>query len=153
MMERPIHKWLIVVFLVSGFVGMSASAGQSRDGAKANSEPVASTTCDDATIAANVKEVLSKELSLCGQRINVEVKDGIVKLTGYVCNESLQSLAKGVINTVDCVKKVDNEISLGEFRGKRCALAPRRAVVAMVRGNARARGWLVAGVASSSRKQ
>ena|SRR2546426_674344 len=67
----------------------------------------------DATLVARVKDALSKTRSLRGLEIGVEVKDGVVTLTGTRVSRRKRRTAGRVARGVSCVKHVVNLLECG----------------------------------------
>lgn len=109
MTQKSAPRYILVTTLLACFV-TSAFATQTASGAKTKPS---SPACDDATVAAQVKVALSKHRLLDGQYINVEVKDRIVTLSGFVCTGPRMTKAGSVAKKVKCVKTVTNNIKLG----------------------------------------
>ena len=91
----------------------------SQDGSKSQSKPKAEkastvdcTAATDDSITASVKEKLSKSASLKSAGIEVATKDGAVTLKGMVKTSGLKGVATRMTKRVDCVKKVDNQLSV-----------------------------------------
>lgn len=113
MTQKSSPRYILVITLLALFV-TSALATQTATGTK--TKP-ASPACDDATVAAQVKEALSKDRLLDGQYINVEVKDRVVTLSGFVCNVSKKNRASADAKKVKWVKTVANNVQLGASIG------------------------------------
>ena len=76
----------------------------------------------DQAITASVKERLAKAPSLKNVSIDVETKDGAVTLRGMVKTGGLKGVATRMTKRVDCVKKVDNQLSVEQARIKEARL-------------------------------
>ena len=50
--------------------------------------------------------------SLRAHQVNVETRDGVVQLSGYVDSSDAKSTAEELARSVDNVKSVDNEIDV-----------------------------------------
>ena len=95
--------------------GTFASQDGSKSQAKAKAEKASAVDCTAATddsITAGVKEKLSKSASLKSAGIEVSTKDGAVTLKGMVKTSGLKGVATRMARRVDCVKKVDNQLSV-----------------------------------------
>ena len=100
---------VVVLLLVS-----SAFATQNKN-AKPKAPkpaPVDCSTVDDATLAANVKDKLSKTPSLKDATIDVTASGGTVTLKGSLSKPQLKGVATNQAKRVPCVKKVDNQITV-----------------------------------------
>jgi len=64
----------------------------------------------DAAVKGKVESALANELSLHGLEIGVDVKGGIILLSGEVPGTGLRSMAGRVAASVPGVKKVMNEL-------------------------------------------
>jgi osmotically-inducible protein OsmY len=95
--------------------GAFASQDGSKSQAKSKAEKASAVDCTAATddsITASVKEKLSKSASLKSAGIEVATKDGAVTLKGMVKTSGLKGVATRMVRRVDCVKKVDNQLSV-----------------------------------------
>lgn len=95
--------------------GTFASQDNSKSQPKPKTEKAAMVDCSAATddsITASVKEKLSKTASLKSANIEVATKEGAVTLTGRVKTSGLKGVATRMTKRVDCVKKVDNQLSV-----------------------------------------
>lgn len=66
----------------------------------------------DSTITAKVKTALIGEKDLSAMDVNVETKNGIVQLSGFVESKDQQDRANKVAQSVDGVKEVKNDLRL-----------------------------------------
>jgi hyperosmotically inducible protein len=68
---------------------------------------------DDSIIAAKVKSELATDAGLgTASAVNVEVRGGVVQLSGFVDSEDEKSRAEAVASTVDGVAEVRNDIDV-----------------------------------------
>jgi hyperosmotically inducible protein len=67
---------------------------------------------DDAAITAKVKAALIGDPRTKAHQVNVETRDGVVQLSGFVDNSEAKSTAEELARNVDNVKSVDNELSV-----------------------------------------
>lgn len=67
---------------------------------------------DDTAITAKVKAALAGDSRVRAHQVNVETRDGVVQLSGFVDSSEAKSAATEVARTVDNVKRVDNEIDV-----------------------------------------
>jgi len=110
-------RLLLAVFLclfVTGSVAI-AREGSARASKKSGPVPAEEVDCsrvNDAGITSSVKERFSKSPALKDAGIGVETKEGVVTLTGKVKTGGLKGAATRVTRSVDCVKKVDNQLSV-----------------------------------------
>jgi osmotically-inducible protein OsmY len=65
---------------------------------------------DDAAITAKVKAAIFREPDLKSTQVNVETKEGIVQLSGFVNSDQSSKRAAEVARTVEGVKDVRNNI-------------------------------------------
>jgi hyperosmotically inducible protein len=77
------------------------------DGGPSGSERV-----DDAAITAKVKTALAGDPRTKAHQVNVETREGVVQLSGFVDNSEAKSTAEELARSVDNVKSVDNEIDV-----------------------------------------
>jgi hyperosmotically inducible protein len=66
----------------------------------------------DAGLTASVKSALIENDSTKAGQINVETKDGVVQLSGFVDSESAKAAAEATAKNVDGVKQVQNKLLL-----------------------------------------
>ncbi|WP_333841680.1 BON domain-containing protein [Pelomicrobium sp.] len=64
----------------------------------------------DAWITAKVKTMLLKDRSVSGSKVNVETKDGVVQLSGFVKSREQAERAAEIASRVEGVKKVINSL-------------------------------------------
>jgi osmotically-inducible protein OsmY len=69
---------------------------------------------NDSRIKASVRESYVFRTYLQDDNIDVDVKDGVVTLTGTVANDDHKSLAEETSESVEGVKKVDNQLETRE---------------------------------------
>ena len=67
---------------------------------------------DDSTVTAKVKTALTESKETKAHDIKVETRGGVVRLSGFVGNESQKSAATKVAQSVEGVKAVKNSISV-----------------------------------------
>jgi hyperosmotically inducible protein len=67
---------------------------------------------DDAAITTKVKTALAGDPRTKAHQVNIETRDGVVQLSGFVDNSEAKSTAEELARAVDNVKSVDNEISV-----------------------------------------
>jgi osmotically-inducible protein OsmY len=101
-------RLLLAVFLCLFVTGSFAIA---QDGSTGSAD-VDCSRVDDAGITSSVKERFSKSPALKEAGIGVETRGGVVTLTGKVKTGGLKGVATRVTRRVDCVKKVDNQLSV-----------------------------------------
>jgi hyperosmotically inducible periplasmic protein len=67
---------------------------------------------DDSVITAKVKAALIADPVTKARQINVETKEGVVQLSGFVDSSAEQNKATEVAHSVTGVRKVDNQIDV-----------------------------------------
>ena len=67
---------------------------------------------DDAAITAKVKAALIGDPRTKARQVNVETRDGVVQLSGFVDNSEAKSTAEELARNVDNVKSVDNQLGV-----------------------------------------
>jgi hyperosmotically inducible periplasmic protein len=94
------------IFVLASMIASSATAiAQDRDiGARA----------DDAALAARVKAVLIEDRDLQGRQIQVETRNGVVQLSGFVDSVMAQEAALKTARSVPGVREVRNDLDLRE---------------------------------------
>jgi hyperosmotically inducible protein len=70
---------------------------------------------DDSILTAKVKAALIASSETKAHQINVETKDGVVQLSGFVDNAGAKSAATSVAKSVTGVKDVKNELSVKSY--------------------------------------
>ena len=70
---------------------------------------------DDSVLTAKVKAALIESPDTKAHQINVETKDGVVQLSGFVDTSSAKSAATTVAKSVTGVKDVKNELSVKSY--------------------------------------
>ena len=70
---------------------------------------------DDSIITGKVKSALIADSTTKAHQINVETKDGVVQLSGFVDNANSKSAATNVAKSVTGVKDVKNELSVKSY--------------------------------------
>lgn len=113
---------------LSGFVdnandrSRAVAAARSVDGVKSvqndiaiGSSSSAGEVIDDSVLTAKVKTALIASPDTKAHQINVETKDGVVQLSGFVDSNSAKSAATTVARSVTGVKDVKNELSVKSY--------------------------------------
>jgi hyperosmotically inducible periplasmic protein len=113
---------------LSGFVdnandrSRAVQVAQGVDGVKSvkndiaiGQESSAGEVIDDSMLTAKVKTALIANSETKAHQINVETKDGVVQLSGFVDNNSAKSAATTVAKSVTGVKDVKNELSVKSY--------------------------------------
>jgi|SRR5688572_17610477 hyperosmotically inducible protein len=67
---------------------------------------------DDGEITAKVKTALAGDPRTNAHQINIETRNGVVQLSGFVDNSEAKSTAEELARAVDEVKSVDNELDV-----------------------------------------
>jgi len=70
---------------------------------------------DDSILTAKVKAALIESPDTKAHQINVETKEGVVSLSGFVDNAAAKSAATNVARSVTGVKDVKNELSVKSY--------------------------------------
>lgn len=108
-MKRLSILLVLVVFSVSAIAAQKTDTSAPK---KPKAPAVDCSTADDATINTNVRAKLSKTPSLKDFTLNAATSAGVVTLTGSVKAGRQKGTATRVAKSVDCVKKVDNQITV-----------------------------------------
>jgi hyperosmotically inducible protein len=69
-------------------------------------------TVDDSAITAKVKAALAGDSRVRAHQVNVETREGVVQLSGFVDSSEAKSTAEELARSVENVKSVDNEIDV-----------------------------------------
>jgi hyperosmotically inducible periplasmic protein len=67
---------------------------------------------DDTVITAKVKTALAADSNVAAHDVNVETRDGVVQLAGFVDNSTQKSQASEVARRIAGVKQVDNQLEV-----------------------------------------
>jgi hyperosmotically inducible protein len=66
------------------------------------------TKLDDSLVTGKVKAALMDAADVKSLQINVETRDGVTQLAGYVASEAMKDKAGRIAAGIDGVKRVDN---------------------------------------------
>jgi hyperosmotically inducible protein len=69
---------------------------------------------DDSLLAAKVKYALVENKETSGGKINVEIRDAIVELSGFVDSYEERDAAVDMVSGIDGVKDVINSIDINQ---------------------------------------
>jgi hyperosmotically inducible protein len=72
----------------------------------------ASGVVDDSAITAKVKAALAGDPRTKAHQVNVETREGVVQLSGFVDSSEAKSTAEELARSVDNVRSVDNELDV-----------------------------------------
>jgi hyperosmotically inducible protein len=78
-------------------------------------ESSAGEVIDDSLLTAKVKAALIADSNTKAHQINVETKEGVVQLSGFVDDAAAKSAATSVAKSVTGVKDVKNELSVKSY--------------------------------------
>jgi hyperosmotically inducible protein len=67
---------------------------------------------DDTVITAKVKTALAADSTVAAHEVNVETRNGVVQLAGFVDNSTQKSQAAEVARRIAGVKQVDNQLEV-----------------------------------------
>jgi hyperosmotically inducible protein len=67
---------------------------------------------DDTVITAKVKTALAADSTVAAHEVNVQTRDGVVQLAGFVDNSAQKQQASEVARRVAGVKQVDNQLEV-----------------------------------------
>jgi hyperosmotically inducible protein len=70
------------------------------------------TVVDDGAITVKVKAALAGDPRTKAHQVNVETREGVVQLSGFVDSSEAKSTAEELARAVDNVKSVDNELDV-----------------------------------------
>jgi hyperosmotically inducible protein len=116
MKRLTISLFLCLILTTAAFTAQDDSAKPAKKPKAEKAAPPDCSTVTDAAITDTVKDKLSKAPSLKEAAIRVETREGIVTLTGKVKTVGLKGVATRMTKRVDCVKKVDNQLSYEQGR-------------------------------------
>jgi hyperosmotically inducible periplasmic protein len=117
------------VVKLSGFVDSQKEKSQAADVARGvdgvrdvqndlsvkEGSSTAGEVIDDSTLTAKVKAALIENDDTKAHQINVETKQGVVQLSGFVDDASAKAAATSVAKSVTGVKDVKNELSVKSY--------------------------------------
>lgn len=115
-MKRLSILVLLSMLVVSNALALQDNNADTSKKPKSEKPAVDCTSVGDAAISAGVKERLAKAPSLKDATINVETKEGVVTLKGMVKSGGLKGVATRMAKRADCVKKVDNQITIEQSK-------------------------------------
>jgi hyperosmotically inducible protein len=95
--------------------GVDGVESVQNDIAVKGSESTAGEVIDDSILTAKVKAALIESSETKAHQINVETKQGVVQLSGFVDNAAAKSAATSVAKSVSGVKDVKNELSVKSY--------------------------------------
>lgn len=75
-------------------------------------ERTAGEVVDDGVITAKVKAALISDPNVSGHEVNVQTREGVVQLAGFVDNGTQKAKASEVTRRVAGVKQVDNQLEV-----------------------------------------
>ena len=75
-------------------------------------ERTAGEVVDDATLTAKVKSALAADERTNAHQINVETRDAVVLLAGFVNNVASRAAANDVAMSIGGVSRVDNQLAV-----------------------------------------
>jgi hyperosmotically inducible periplasmic protein len=75
-------------------------------------ERTAGNVVDDTVITAKVKTALAADSTVAAHNVNVETRDGVVQLAGFVDSSDQKSQAGEVARRIAGVKQVDNQLEV-----------------------------------------
>lgn len=116
MKSITISLFLCLILATTAFTAQDDSAKAAKKPKAEKAAPPDCSTVTDAAITDTVKDKLSKTASLKDAAIRVETREGVVTLTGKVKTAGLKGVATRMTRRVDCVKKVDNQLSYEQSR-------------------------------------
>ena len=73
---------------------------------------VAGDVVDDSVITAKVKTALATDPVVAAHQVNVETREGVVQLAGFVDSSDQKSKASELTRRVSGVKQVDNQLEV-----------------------------------------
>jgi len=111
---------------LNGFVDTSASKERASEVAKSTkgvtavrnnltvktTERSSEQVVDDGAITTKVKSALAGDPRTKAHQINIETREGVVQLSGFVDSSEAKSTAEELARAVDNVKSVDNELDV-----------------------------------------
>lgn len=77
-----------------------------------DSDRSAGEVVDDTVITAKVKTALAADSTVAAHDVNVETRDGVVQLAGFVDNSAQKTQASEVTRRIAGVKQVDNQLEV-----------------------------------------
>lgn len=121
-MKHQLIAILLTAYAASPLLATAADAdmtpteapiGSYSNGANGVNNKASADVVDDATITQNVKQALSRNAYVSKQKVEVDTQDGIVTLSGKVNDQQHTSAIIRVASRVKGVKKVNNQIQMG----------------------------------------
>jgi osmotically-inducible protein OsmY len=120
-MKRTKSLWVFVCFLAVLVMSSSLSAQAGDPGKATRKKPAMAATkaTDDASIASAIKEKFADTASMKDTPVDVNVKDGVVTLSGKAKAGWQKGLATRMSKAVPGVKKVENNLVMEGSSTKR----------------------------------
>lgn len=111
-MKRKILTTTLASLVAGGFVLSSPAlaAGESAGDKVDQAGRTASAKVDDASLVARIKSNMLRSSEVEGLDVNVDVKDGVVTLSGTADTQAEKASAEKIAKAADGVKRVDNRI-------------------------------------------
>ena len=101
----------IPAFIVAVSLAACVATGtQESAGVSQTADRSVGTVADDATITANVKTALISTPTRNAVQINVETREGVVQLSGFVGDSYEKAAAGRLAASIDGVRHVDNAL-------------------------------------------
>ncbi|MFH7326501.1 BON domain-containing protein [Desulfurivibrio sp. C05AmB] len=104
---------LLAVVLSSGCAPMVFGAGVGTGYKVHRDDRTAGQQLDDTTVASRVKFRLAGERGVPARRIDVDVVEGVVHLSGFVASEEIRQRAGAIAAEVDGARQVRNNLQVG----------------------------------------
>lgn len=110
---RELTSSLLLVGLAAGSSGcfwLALGGGAAGGYYVAKDEREVGTIVSDATITTRVKTKLIRDGDVTGRRINVDTRERVVTLRGYVPSQTMADRAVGVARSVSGVHRVESKL-------------------------------------------
>ncbi len=105
----------VAITVASLVVGAVAALPAYADDAKKDTQTTterAGQAIDDASLLAKIKSNMLRSPEVEGLDVNVDVKDGVVTLSGSADTQTERANAEKIASTADGVKRVENRITV-----------------------------------------
>jgi osmotically-inducible protein OsmY len=109
-MKRKIIVTTVASLIAGGFAAVPAFADDEVKNDAQRTTARAGEAMDDAGLLAKIKSNMLRSPEVEGLDVNVDVKDGVVTLSGSADTQAEKASAEKIAKTADGVKRVDNRI-------------------------------------------
>ena len=107
-------KTITQIASIAALAGLTALAPAYATDSVEKAKDAAVQYVDDAALTAHIKAKFAEDKAVSAMRVNVETKDGVVQLSGFVNSLIEKNRAEMLAKDVNGVKRIHNDIIVGE---------------------------------------